>query len=74
MVVRSLARGVVEGVDGIVVCGALGVEGLGVCAIVTDPNPIKAAAPIISILDFIGILLIAFSPASKITAGPKSGN
>jgi hypothetical protein len=30
MVVRALARGVIEGVDGIVVCGALGVEGVGI--------------------------------------------
>ena len=65
MVVRALARGVVEGVDGIVVCGALGVEGVGVCAIVTDPKPIKAVAVIISILAFIGILLFAFSPARE---------
>ena len=57
---------------GLITCGVDGVE---VCAIVTDPpNPIKAVAAIISVLAFIGVLLFAFSPASKVTADPKPGN
>jgi hypothetical protein len=60
MVVRALARGVKLGV-GLITCGVDGVE---VCAIVTDPpNPIKAVAAIISILAFIGILLFRFLPS-----------
>ena len=75
MVVFALARGVILVAGGLMVCGALGVEGVGVCAILMDPKPIKAVAAIISILAFIGILLFAFSPArNQITAYPKSGN